>query len=242
VRAADGVHLDATLHRGGDAGAVLLAHGITADSDERGEFVDLADRLCDNGFTVLRFSFRGHGHSGGTPAGVTIAGERLDLRAAAAELRAETSAPLSIVAVSFGTVSTALSLPWLTPASLVLWNPVLDLGHTFLRPTLPVGVARYGQRKPGEGVTVHENFHLDGQLFDEFDRYDPRAAFLAYRCPALVIHGDRDEHVSYEIARDTALARPDTELRTITGAGHGFRDPEWAEEVVSATVEWLRTR
>jgi alpha-beta hydrolase superfamily lysophospholipase len=33
--------------------------------DEGGMFVRLADRLAETGFSVLRFSFRGHGKSGG---------------------------------------------------------------------------------------------------------------------------------------------------------------------------------
>jgi alpha/beta superfamily hydrolase len=50
--------------------------------DEGGMFVRLADRLAAKGFDLLRFSFRGHGHSGGTQIGLTIAGEMLDLQAA----------------------------------------------------------------------------------------------------------------------------------------------------------------
>lgn len=72
----DGVGLDAVLHsRSGPRGrgVVVLAHGITADMDEGGMYVRLADRLAAAGFVVLRFSFRGHGHSGGTQRGVTIA-------------------------------------------------------------------------------------------------------------------------------------------------------------------------
>ena len=46
--------------------------------DEGGMFVRLADRLAAEGFTVLRFSFRGRGKSAGSPRGVTIAGELLD--------------------------------------------------------------------------------------------------------------------------------------------------------------------
>jgi alpha-beta hydrolase superfamily lysophospholipase len=43
--------------------------------DEGGMFGRLADALAAAGLTALRFSFRGHGRSGGTPQGVTVAGE-----------------------------------------------------------------------------------------------------------------------------------------------------------------------
>lgn len=38
-------------------------------------FRRLAESLADDGFRVLRFSFRGHGRSGGTQRGATIAEE-----------------------------------------------------------------------------------------------------------------------------------------------------------------------
>jgi alpha-beta hydrolase superfamily lysophospholipase len=81
----DGVRLDAVVHRHADdvaaRGVVVQTHGISADLTEGGMFVRLADRLAEAGFEVLRFSFRGHGRSGGTQRGATIAGEMLDLQA-----------------------------------------------------------------------------------------------------------------------------------------------------------------
>ena len=104
-------------------------------------FVRLAERLAAAGFDVVRFSFRGHGGSAGTQRGVTIAGECLDLQAVIEWVRGRFAGPILIVAASFGAVSTLLSLPWLTEGvhRLVLWNPVLDLRHTFLEPELAWG-------------------------------------------------------------------------------------------------------
>ncbi|WP_162240329.1 alpha/beta fold hydrolase, partial [Nocardia arizonensis] len=86
VHSADGVRLDTALHpASSDAarGAVLLVHGITVDMGEGGGmFIRLAEQLAAAGFDVMRFSFRGHGDSGGTSRGVTVAGECLDLQAA----------------------------------------------------------------------------------------------------------------------------------------------------------------
>jgi predicted alpha/beta hydrolase len=70
-------------------------------------FVRLAERLAAEAFTVVRFSVRGHGKSGGSQRGVTIAGEMLDLDAAISNA----AGPLAIIAASFGAVVTTLSLP-----------------------------------------------------------------------------------------------------------------------------------
>src|SRR5689334_2996738 len=110
-------------------GRVLLIHGISADMDEEGAFVRLAEDLAGEGFISLRFSFRAHGNSQGTGEGLTVAGEQLDLLAAYGALVSKNSGPTGIVAASFGAVALLLSWRLLNPApdSLVLWNPVLDV-------------------------------------------------------------------------------------------------------------------
>jgi uncharacterized protein len=244
----DGIALDAVVHEpsgGGRAGTVIQVHGITADMDEGGMFVRLADRLAGEGFAVLRFSFRGHGHSGGTQRGVTIAGEMLDLQAAAELALHGYGPPLWIVAASFGTVSTLLSLPYLRErlAALVLWNPVLDLRRTFTDPELPWGLANFGpaqQQLLGEQgyLLVDGEFELGWVLFQEFRHYRPLECFEASRVPALVVHGDRDTYVSYDIAR-TAADRPGCAFHTVAGSDHGFDSREREDEAIEATVGWL---
>lgn len=49
---------------------VILVHGYTGNKDEHGFFVNLARRLCERGFLVLRFDFSGHGESEGNFEGV----------------------------------------------------------------------------------------------------------------------------------------------------------------------------
>jgi alpha-beta hydrolase superfamily lysophospholipase len=141
VTSVDGVSLDAVIHRSDGVpprGTAVLAHGLTVDMDEGGMFIHLAEALAEAGFTVLRFSYRGHGRSGGTQRGVTIAGELLDLQAIVGYITSALPEPLAIVAASFGAVSTALSLSYLVKVEqFVFWNPVLDLIRTFVAPELP---------------------------------------------------------------------------------------------------------
>jgi alpha-beta hydrolase superfamily lysophospholipase len=71
---------------------------------------------------------------------------RLALDQAAVDRVAGFPGPLSIVATSFGAVSTALSLRCLDARlhGLVLWCPVLDVRHTFIEPELPWGLENFG--------------------------------------------------------------------------------------------------
>src|SRR3989344_8533996 len=66
--------------------AIVLAHGITADKNESGTFIDLANSLQSNGFAVFRFDFRAHGESEGKPIELTIGEELKDLQAAMGEV------------------------------------------------------------------------------------------------------------------------------------------------------------
>ncbi|APE36858.1 alpha/beta hydrolase [Nocardia mangyaensis] len=250
LKSVDDVELEAAAHSsnaGSPRGSVLLVHGITVDLDEGGGmFVRLADQLVAAGFDVLRFSFRGHGNSAGTPRGVTVSGECLDLQAAVEEIRARFPGPLSIVAASFGAVATALSLPWLADRlhRLVLWNPVLDLNHTFLAPELDWGRENFGpeQQKVLEAsgyLVVDGTFELGRVLFCEFASYRPLDRFAGSEVRSLIVHGDQDSAVSYEIAADAARSRPGTELHTVVGSDHGFDSREREDEAIRTTVAWL---
>lgn len=250
----DGVRLQAGLHRPASApiARVLLVHGITADLGEGGLFGRLADGLTGRGFVVLRFSFRGHGSSGGQPEGVTIGGEMLDLATAYRYLEEVGGGDeAAITAASFGAVSTSLLLETLPrpPRALVYWNPVLDLRHTFLEPSLPWGLANFGDRIKSSLETHgyvdvaqpwrETGFRLGPALFAEMRHYDVRKAFLASQVPALVIHGDRDSCVSYAVAEDASRRRARTTFRRIPGSEHGFHLPGYDDEAIRVTCDWL---
>lgn len=245
----DGITLDAAVHPSvGElaCGTVVQAHGINTDMDEGGMFVRLADELARSGFDVLRFSFRGHGKSGGTQRGVTIAGELLDLQAAIDHAAHAYAGPLIVVAASFGAVSTCLSLPWLDARlnRLALWNPVLDLQKTFVYPELPWGRENFS---PAQQALLRSQGYLllDGEfevgrvLFDELGRYAPLDAFEASIVPTLMIHGDQDSYVSYDIAHQVASYKPNCTFHTVAGSDHGFDSRGREDDAVNTTVDWI---
>lgn len=260
LETADGVRLDAALHEPAvrPAGIVLQLHGITVDMDEGGMFVRLAEGFADAGFTVLRFSFRGHGRSGGTDHGMTVAGEMLDLEAALHHADEQLVAalpdepvPLSIVAASFGAVPTLLSLPFIEPQPhrLVLWNPVLDLVRTFVHPELPWGRANFGGQvglSASRGhILINGSFELGRVVYEEMRHYSraPYDSFIFNKTPALVVHGDRDTAVSYDIATAAVVDRRATgtvtDFHTVVGSDHGFDSREREDEAIQVTVDWL---
>lgn len=240
--------LDGAYHRSHvreARGAIVQAHGITADMDEGGMFVRLADRLAVAGFDVLRFSFRGHGRSGGTQTGLTIAGEMLDLQAALAVLTGRSGAPVSIIAASFGAASACLLLPYLDEQlhSLALWNPTLDLRRTFIDPELPWGERNFSAsavaRLKSDGFFLLDGEYRIGRaLHAELTAFDPLERFVSSPLQSAIVHGDRDTYVPYDVSARAARRHRQCELITIKGADHGF-DPDKEEDAIAATVAWI---
>ena len=245
---ADGVALDARVHPSrtpSTTAVVILAHGINADLDEGGMYERLASRLADAGAGVLRFSFRGHGRSGGTPRGVTLAGEMLDVEAAAAAARDRwPDAVLAVVASSMGAVPVIETAPFLRPDLLVLWNPVLDLRRTFVEPELPWGLANFSAAAwtaaERDGYLLLDGeFEMGRVLLTELHHYEPlRSLAQLPRNPVLVVHGELDSYVSYDVARDVA-ERLGHDFHAVRGSDHGFDTGTREDEAIDVTVTWL---
>ncbi len=245
-RSIDGVALDATVVRVPEPqGSVLMIHGMTATKDEGGMYSRLAQALASEAVDSLRFSFRGHGQSGGEQTSATIAGEMGDLLAAIMQWRELGGTNLNVVASSFGAVA-LLALSSVTDLRmnrLVLWNPVLDLCHTFLEPGLPWGRKNFGMERVREsfssGWLSNDGFRLSAALFAEMPHYDIQAYFAALPTPSLVIHGSDDSYVSFEIAQRAATANPQATFIAIPNADHGFDRPDEEQTAIRETVSFL---
>lgn len=250
ILASDGVALDACEHSPSTPplAAAILVHGINTDLDEGGMYARLAGRLAAAGLGVLRFSFRGHGRSGGSPRGATIAGEMLDVEAAAAEARTRwPDVPLVIVAASMGAVPVIETASFLRPDLLVLWNPVLDLRRTFVEPELPWGhdnfsVAAWTAADRDGFLLLDGEFEMGRVLLAELRRYQPlRSLTELPTTPTLVVHADKDSYVSFDVARDTA-ERLGHDFHAVEGSDHGFDTTDREDEAINVTVKWIGAR
>ena len=244
IASTDGVQLDARLTQTDETpkGMVVLVHGIASEKEEGGLYTRLAAALAAAGFDSLRFDFRGHGQSSGNSVDMTIRGETEDLSAAVACARQYSDAPLGILAASFGTVST---MNYLKEGgnlrTLVLWNPVLDLQHTFTRPQMPWGKALFSEEKRAEmertGV-LHIGAHSYGRrLFEEMETHFPYRVLEGLAIPVLTVHGDRDEITSYALSMQYGAPNEQSETLTLPGVGHGFGVK--GQEAIDASVAWF---
>lgn len=244
----DGIHLEFIKKINPHSkGKVLLVHGITVDMHEGGMFDRLSNCLFDLGYSTMQFSFRGHGASEGTQEGVTIAGEILDLHAAIRNFQEHEKEDVFIVAASFGAVSTSVlcSIPFINIKHLVLWNPVLDLDNTFLNPTLPWGQENFSTEKRSclsfqDYLMIDGSFKAGFVLFNEFKYYNPKEYLINSNIQTLIIHGNKDKYVSYEISKTVADTCDNIELITVENSDHGFDSREKEEYAIDCTIQWIQ--
>jgi uncharacterized protein len=249
ISSIDKIDLHAAIHtskRKHAIGGIIQVHGITTDMDGGGQLIRLAEKLADSGFDVLRFSFRGHGKSGGTQRGVTVAGEMLDLQAAFNYASKAISKPQAIIAVSFGAVSTCLLLPYLRSCcGLVLWNPALDLKSTFFESNLAGGTCNFSEesleRLTSKGYLhlATSSFEIGNVLYEEIKQYDPYHAFIKSSVPAIIIQASHDTCVDQKVSRTACEERNNCKLHIIKDSDHCFSTREKEDEVIAGTVNWL---
>ncbi|RKR89573.1 alpha-beta hydrolase superfamily lysophospholipase [Micromonospora pisi] len=247
----DGLRLEAAVHPAvGPArlGAVVVAHDIGLDMDQGGMFMRLAERLTDVGFDVVRFSFRGHGGSEGAERDVTLEGTSLDLQAAIEAAMAHYSGPISIVAAGFGAAPVGVLLPQLDPRlhGLVLWNPMLDLLHTFVEPRQAWGLNNFGPEalrrlERDDFILVDGEFEFGRALFEEMSVHEPTRWFVQSSVPSLVVQSERDAWVAHDAVRSIAASRPACEFHSVHGSDHGFESRPHEDEVLTVTARWLTT-
>jgi len=227
--------------------AIVLAHGITADKDEKGIFIQLADQLVKVGFAVFRFDFRGHGESDGKSVDVTISGELKDLEAAMQEVKRKGYQEIGLLGASVGggtcTLYTVAHQQEIT--CLCLWNPALNYDHTFLNPTSPwVREQKEHMKKDIEekGWTTlgSRKFVIGKALFDDMAKLKPFEALKKIKVPTLIIHGTKDTKVSYKDSKSYVHFLKNGQLIIMEGAEHGFHKEWETRRALDETVNFFQ--
>ncbi|MFA5000870.1 MAG: alpha/beta fold hydrolase [Candidatus Paceibacterota bacterium] len=213
--------------------AIILVHGITVNKNEDGVFTSLAKILCDHGYAVLRFGFRGHGESSGKSIDMTINGEILDLDASVKEAIKNGYSEIGLVGASFGggvaTLYTAKNQEKIK--CLCLWNPCLNYDHCFLNPTLPWLINKKDKmkadlRKQGWTTLGRRKFVLGKKLFGEMAKLHPDKEIRKIEMPLEIIHGDKDTYIPYNDSKKSLKNMKNGQLVTIKNGEHGFHEPK----------------
>lgn len=199
------------VHFRAPPGARTLVHFHGNGETLRG-LVTFGQELHRRGLGVMLVEYRGYGSSPGSP---TEEGLYLDAKAALDALEKEGSPADRIVlsGTSLGTGVAAEMASRGRGAALVLITPYTSIP----------AVAQWHVKVLPMSLVMR-------------DRFDTLSKVAKIKVPALVIHGDDDEIVPYEMGRELALRLPSAELVTVPGGRHNDLFSRDGSRLLSAIV------
>lgn len=230
----------------GKSPAVIMCHGFTGQRMEAHFlFVKTARRLAENGITVLRFDFRGSGESEGKFEDMTVEEEISDAETALRFLLQREFVDynrVGVIGLSLGgCVSACLAGRVKTLLkSVVLWSAAYKPGQNLsdiLTPEAQESLDRLGYINIG-GNKVGRKF------FEILPSIDPIKELSNYPGSVLLVHGEADfipysqAEECYEVLQQRKEGK--AKLHIVKGADHTFSSPEWEEEVIITTLNWLK--
>jgi len=228
---------------------IAMLHGFTGHKAEAHRlFVHVARALCQQGFVVLRFDFRGSGDSAGEFEDMTASQEVSDTIAAIDFLEHQPevdASKIGVIGLSLGgriAVLTALEEPRI--AFLVLYSaflstapPQSDAGHA------PLSQENLQCLQNGEAIHYARGYYIKHGFLDELAARVPLNLMGTLKIPTLIVHGNQDETVpvtdayqGYTLIRDN---HPRTHLYLVQGADHTYTLKEDTQEVIEVTKDWL---
>lgn len=233
-------------------GGVVMAPSLLTDRIRlyRGE-VRAARRLAALGYAVVRFDYRGFGHSDGFTGDTNVHRLTADLDLAIASLREVVSeGPITLIGSRFGSLMVANSA---TPVSrAVLWDPVLtgrEYFRTAFRAHLIGGMQRDGssqtpsaQLKEGGRATVL-GYTVTSSLVDSVDGLSLTAAPALSEASVLWIESEAElSKGRSEAETNLRAAVTDLSVRLLPNPDSGWFvgvRPFDSQEAEDAIVEWL---
>jgi len=250
LRNRQGERLEFAFHEGSPADAgvgasarravVILAHGVTSNMD-RPYLVELGDALARAGVSALRFSFAGNGGSEGRFEEATPTKELEDATSVVDALSAEGFTRIAWIGHSMGAaIGTMLAARDDRVHALVSLAGMFHVARFFER--------HFGKPRPGDPMLGKAACPWSRALADDAARLGSLdAAAARVRVPWLLVHGDADEMVPLEDAKDARAAgangaeRPreagGPKLVVLGGADHRFGGA--IPRLVAAVVPWL---
>ena len=241
------LHVPDELRKGRKAPGIVMFHGFTGNKTESHRlFVQVARNLCDSGFVVLRFDFRGSGDSDGEFEDMTVPGEVNDAEKALTFLMRQKEVDaerVGVIGLSMGgRVATILSSKDRRIRFVVLYSPALGpLRESF---KLKIEKERIKKLNLGEPIRVSDGWYLKKPFFDTLDEPTPLDVVDKIKVPILIIHGDADHDFDlfnnsrrvYEIIKDLDNKN---EFYIIKGGDHTFSERSNTLEIINKTREWL---
>jgi alpha-beta hydrolase superfamily lysophospholipase len=203
---------------------VIASHGLLS-SKNREKYIALGERLSREGFSMLRFDFRGIGESEGRIEDDTVSKRIADLGSAISFIRSRLGPKtrLGLVGSSLGGYVTLIRASMDKKIkAIVIWATPFHLDNL----------------KSNKGT---EGYPLPGEAFFKDLRKHRLLPLLPKVSNCMVIHGEEDELVPVDQAWEIfhSLSEP-KEIHILEGADHRLTEPTHRQRAMELTTEWFK--
>jgi alpha-beta hydrolase superfamily lysophospholipase len=203
---------------------VIASHGLLSSKNSE-KYIALGERLSREGFSMLRFDFRGIGESEGRIEDDTVSRRIVDLGSAINFVKANPGLGnrIGLVGSSLGGyVSLIKASLDKEIRAVVVWATPFHLDDL----------------KSNKGT---EGYPLPGETFFKDLPKHRLLPLLPKVSSCMVIHGEEDELVPIDQAWEIfhSLAEP-KEIHILEGADHRLTDPRHRQRAMELTVDWFK--
>jgi len=200
--------------------AIIMVHGFGGYAFDK-PFKDMAEKLCENGFIVLRFAFRGY-DGNEILKDTTISKEIFDLKAAIDFIEKQKINKIGLITESLGG-SIAILLNDSRVNAMFLMAPTIYFKDTFPK-------SRY-EEYAGEKFL---------EEIDEIDRIK-ESQIKAIKCPVMIVHGSNDKDVNPKQSEELfKIANKPKDFVLIENGKHVLtRDLSSRKKIIRLSLEWF---
>ncbi len=205
-------------------GTLVMCHGIEMDRDEwEGLYARLADRIAEEGFSSIRFDFRGHGESGMSDLDLSVTGAVMDLEA----ILEETAENVHVLASSFGAVPAILCADEHDFETLTLLCPLIDTQRNYFQPARDSFMDENREEFEEKGyIKRPSGYRMSARLLYEMRSLRPQKVLEGLETPVLTVQGGEDSAVPPKVAEKYGSPNPASRYLEIEGSEHGLVDPQ----------------
>lgn len=215
---------------------ILGVHGFAGDK-ESSVLSALAQSTSKENTALICFDFPAHGASPQNEDYLTVENCMNDLLAVSDWVRnSYPDSERSIFATSFGGYISLLCASKLEDFTFVLRAPAVTMPNILLNSVLKISREDFRERCKIE-CGFERKIQLPYIFYEELLRFSPMD--ICCKQPILIIHGDKDDVVPYEDVKAFCKTHPGTELVTIEGADHRFKNSGDICKIVNETKKFL---
>ncbi len=216
---------------------LIVCHGFRGTKENAGRIYSLAGRLGQMGLGVLAFDFSGSGDSSGKFEDMTLSTQAQDLNSVIDYAWEHFNCPIILLGRSFGGSTILAGGTHNRVEAFIFWSTPFMLEKAFRG----LFGADYERMENGSSLTLSDDggeFTIGSDFVTDLKRHDlPAYCRRIGHRPAMIIHGEQDELVEAENARNLHQNLPNSQLVMVPGADHRFID-RWALRE-QLTIEWI---